>query len=380
MVDDEPDLQALVRQKFRRKIKDGEFDFSFALNGQEALEQLKLDSNIDLVMSDINMPVMDGLTLLSRVSDLNLTLKTVIVSAYGDMHNIRTAMNRGAFDFLTKPIDFDDFECTIRKTAQEIESLRQGLRAREELTAIQQELSVAARIQQSILPRTFPPFPGRQDFELFAEMIPARQVGGDFYDFFLIDNNRLGFVIGDVSGKGVPAAIFMAVTRTLLKATALLGGTAADCLKYINGVLARQSEASMFVTIFYGILHTATGELDYCIGGHNPPYVFSSDASARALSEPANLIVGAVEHAAYQGGQTMLKPGDGVLLYTDGVSEANNVVGEEFSEARLVGAIESQNGAGGEQTVRHILSELRSHTGGATQSDDITLLAVRYNG
>jgi adenylate cyclase len=116
VVDDEPDLQALVRQKFRRKIKDGELDFSFALNGQEALEHLKTDSSIDLIMSDINMPVMDGLTLLSRVSDLNLTLKTVIVSAYGDMHNIRTAMNRGAFDFLTKPIDFEDFECTIRKT------------------------------------------------------------------------------------------------------------------------------------------------------------------------------------------------------------------------------------------------------------------------
>jgi phosphoserine phosphatase RsbU/P len=241
-------------------------------------------------------------------------------------------------------------------------------------------LSVAARIQQSILPRTFPPFPLRQEFEIFAEMIPARHVGGDFYDFFLIDNNRLGFVIGDVSGKGVPAAIFMAVSRTLLRATALLGGTPADCLKYVNGVLTRQSDAAMFVTIFYGILHTATGELDYCIGGHNPPYIFSTGAPIRLLDEPRNLVLGAFEHATYEDGRIILNPGEGVLLYTDGVTEATNVVGDDFSDPRLAAALEAQNGAGGEQVVRQILSEVRSFTGGANQSDDITLLAVRYNG
>lgn len=380
VVDDEPDLEALVRQKFRRKIKDGEFDFTFALNGEEALERLKSDTSIDLIMSDINMPVMDGLTLLSRVSDLNRTLKTVIVSAYGDMQNIRTAMNRGAYDFLTKPIDFEDFECTIRKTILEVESLRLGLKAREELSLIQQELAIAARIQQSILPHKYPPFPGRADFDVFGEMIAARQVGGDFYDFFLVDNNRLGFVIGDVSGKGVPAAIFMAVTRTLLRATALMGGTAADCIKYINGVLTRQSEPAMYVTIFYGILHTATGELEYCIGGHNPPFIFSPDGSVRTLHEPAGLMVGAFENATYEGGRLMLKPGQGLVLYTDGVTEANNLNDEEFSPERLLAAIQSQAKASGERIVSYILSELNSFTRGAIQFDDITLLSVRYNG
>src|SRR4051812_18205281 len=149
IVDDEPDLEILIRQRFRRKIKDGEFEFVFAHDGQEALNKLNEDASLDVVMSDINMPVMDGLTLLSRLTDINRVLKTVIVSAYGDMQNIRTAMNRGAYDFLVKPIDFADFEITLNKTIEELQSIKKGLRAREELSAIKYELSIASRIQQS---------------------------------------------------------------------------------------------------------------------------------------------------------------------------------------------------------------------------------------
>src|SRR5207302_4197756 len=142
---------------------------------------------------------------------------------------------------------FQDYEVTLNKTIQELEGIKAGLRAREELTAIQHELSVAARIQQSILPRDFPAFPSRSDFAIYAHMTPAREVGGDFYDFFLIDKDRLGFVIGDVSGKGVPAAILMAVCRTPLKATALQNISPGECLKYANDVLVRQSDSEMFV-------------------------------------------------------------------------------------------------------------------------------------
>src|SRR5205085_2614760 len=155
------------------------------------------------------------------------------------------------------------------------DEIKQGVRAKEQLNAIQHELRVATRIQQSILPRTFPPFPERKDFSIYAEMTPAREVGGDFYDFFLIDDHRLGFVVGDVSGKGVPAAILMAVSRTLLRATAMTAPSAGECLEYVNSVLVSQSDPAMFVTIFYGILHTDTGELEYSVGGHNPPFLFS---------------------------------------------------------------------------------------------------------
>ena len=166
------------------------------------------------------MPEMDGLTLLLKLKELKKpSLKTVIVSAYGDMENIRTAMNRGAFDFLTKPINFEDLEITINKTLEEIGLQRRAMREHDQLISIRQDLSVARDIQQGILPKVFPPFPGRTDFDIYASMIAAKEVGGDFYDFFMIDNDRLGFVIGDVSGKGIPAAIFMAVSRTLIRAT-----------------------------------------------------------------------------------------------------------------------------------------------------------------
>src|SRR5580658_9752616 len=248
IVDDETDLELLLKQRFRRKIRDGGFDFEFAHNGEEALEKLLNDESIDVVMSDINMPVMDGLTLLSRLREMDRVLRIVIVSAYGDMRNIRIAMNRGAYDFLTKPIDFEDFEITLQKTIQEIEDVRAGHEARKQLDAMEHELSVANRIQQSMLPRKFPPFPERRDFEIYAEMEPARLIGGDFFDFFLIDADRFGFLIADVSGKGVPAALFMAATRTLLRATAMQGATSAECIHYVNNVLARQSEGFMFVT------------------------------------------------------------------------------------------------------------------------------------
>src|SRR4051794_12470868 len=177
VVDDEPDVEVLIKQRFRRKIREGGVAFEFALNGEEALAKLHGDDSIDIVMSDINMPVMDGLTLLSRLRDMDRVLRTVIVSAYGDMQNIRIAMNRGAYDFLTKPIDFEDFEITLQKTIQEIEGIRAGHHARKQLDALESELSVANRIQQSMLPRRFPPFPERHEFEVYAEMEPARSVG-----------------------------------------------------------------------------------------------------------------------------------------------------------------------------------------------------------
>ena len=333
IVDDEPDIELLIRQRFKRRA--GEFQFVFASNGQEALERLQEDPEVEVVVTDINMPVMDGLTLLSRLPGANRLVKAVILSAYGDMPNIRTAMNRGAFDFLTKPIDFHDFETTIRKTALEIEAVREGQQARAQLTALHQELEIASRIQQSMLPRRFPAFPDRTEFDLYAAMAPARQVGGDFYDFFLIDEGRLGFVIGDVSGKGVPAALFMAVSRTLLRATAMQGVSPAECLAYMNRVLGRQAEEGVYVTVFYGVFQTGTGEVEFAIGGHNPPFVLSRGGGLAELAEPGGVVIGLLPDVHYENGRVRLEPGDAIVLYTDGVTEAQNETGKFYKERRL---------------------------------------------
>src|SRR5512145_2052428 len=159
VVDDETDLEVLIKQKFRQKIREHKYEFLFAINGKHALEQLELNTDVDVVLSDINMPEMDGLTLLSKINEQNTLLKAVIVSAYGDMENIRTAMNRGAFDFVTKPVNFEDLEITINKTLEEIKLTRRSMEEHDQLISIQHDLNVAREIQQAILPKVFPPFP-----------------------------------------------------------------------------------------------------------------------------------------------------------------------------------------------------------------------------
>ncbi len=380
VVDDEVDLEPLIRQKFRRQIRDGVYDFVFAHNGLEALSMLIEQPDIRLIMSDINMPEMDGLTLLTRLKELkNPWLKTVIVSAYGDMENIRTAMNRGAFDFLTKPISFDDLEITFNKTLDEIRMIWQSMQEHDQLVSIQQDLQIAREIQQAILPKTFPPFPGRNEFSIFGSMIAAKEVGGDFFDFFLIDNERLGFVIGDVSGKGVPAAIFMAVSRTLIRATGLKGISASECMSYVNSLLCNESVSCMFVTVFYGILNILTGEIEYVNAGHNPPYILSGKNVIK-LDMTSGIILGCMDDFEFGSKKIALNPGDQLFLYTDGVTEAFNVNDEQFSDERLVSYLEGHPPDSIDMLVKESFRLVTEFAEGAPQSDDITVLAIKYNG
>ena len=164
VVDDEPDVEPLVLQRMRRQIRAGKYSFVFAQNGIEALEKLQEERDIDMVLSDINMPRMDGLTLLEQIPNVDPDLRAVIISAYGDMKNIRTAMNRGAFDFVTKPIDFEDLEVTIERTLSNIAEWKEALSSRDKLVALQNELEVASSIQQSILPTQFPQSTGLPSF------------------------------------------------------------------------------------------------------------------------------------------------------------------------------------------------------------------------
>ena len=378
VVDDEPDLELLVRQKFRRQIREKAFEFVFAPNGAEALACLEADPEIDLVLTDINMPVMDGLTLVSKMTDANATRKAIVVSAYGDMENIRAAMNRGAYDFLTKPINFDDLDITIDKTIKRIQFLKQRQAEHDQLMAIQLELNVATRIQQAILPCDFPPFPNVQGFDLFAEMIPAREVGGDFYDFFLLDPDRLGLAIADVSYKGVPAAIFMAITRTLLKSVALTGAAPGACLSQVNQLLAQENTSFMFVTLFYGILNIRTGEFAYANAGHNPPYVTGRDGGAFPLDAPPQVVLGILEDMVYETRSFRLGSGEGLLLYTDGITEAFNAQLEMFTEQRLKACLDRTAALSAKERIRAVAEEVQQFLDGAPQSDDLTMLAVRH--
>ena len=203
VVDDEADVEALITQKFRRKVHRKEWNFTFSRNGEEALDVLAHTSEIDIVLSDINMPKMDGLALLQKINEKEMDLRTIVVSAYSDIENIRTAMNNGAFDFITKPINFQDMETTILKSFDNLQEMRNALRSRDDLLILQKELNLAQKIQQSILPNDFNL---SKNCDLYAFMKPAKEVGGDFYDFFKLDSEHISCLVADVSGKGVAAA------------------------------------------------------------------------------------------------------------------------------------------------------------------------------
>jgi phosphoserine phosphatase RsbU/P len=381
VVDDEVDLEPLIRQTFRSQIKSNKYDFVFAFNGLDALSKLVENPEVGVILSDINMPEMDGLTLLLKLKELkNPSLKTVVVSAYGDMENIRTAMNRGAFDFLTKPINFEDLEITINKTLDEIVLQRKSLIEHDKLISIQRDLNVAREIQQGILPQVFPPFPDRKDFDIFATMVAAKEVGGDFYDFFMIDHDRIGFVIGDVSGKGIPAAIFMAVSRTLIRATGIKGMPPGECLSYVNNLLCNESVSCMFVTVFYAILNTKTGELEYANGGHNPPYILNSNGEFRLLDSLGDIILGVYNDVTFKTEKTQITPQEGILLFTDGVTEAFNLKGEEYTDNRLMELLSTFDNLDAQKVVNSVVDDVNLFSHGAPQSDDITLLYLKYLG
>jgi phosphoserine phosphatase RsbU/P len=381
VVDDEPDLELIIRQKFRSQIRDKSYEFTFAQNGVQALSRLDEDSGIEIILTDINMPEMDGLTLLTKIKELeNPLYRAIIVSAYGDLENIRTAMNRGAFDFVVKPVDLTDLEITIKKSERDLAIFRDAIRSRDQFTAIKHELSIATDIQTSILPKTFPPYPDRKEFDVFARMLPAKDVGGDLYDFFIIDKNRLGVIIGDVSGKGIAAAMFMAVSKTLLKATALKGISTDACLQTVNDILVDESLPIMFVTVFYAIFDTRNGMLEYCNGGHNPPYLTHKDGRVHQLELKGGVLLGGVKGIEYESNITVLKPGDTLFLYTDGVTEAMDREEKMFQEARLEACLQRTLAAPLETVVNEVFSDVQAFSHGVEQSDDITCLALRYNG
>ncbi len=375
VVDDEPDLEPLVLQRMRRAIRQGVYEFVFARNGVEALEVLDREDDIDMVLSDINMPEMDGLTLLEQIPSVNPDIRAVIISAYGDMQNIRTAMNRGAFDFVTKPLDFDDLRITVDRTLQHVEEWREALKSRDRLVTLQNELDVASKMQQSILPTVFPSGP---DYKTFGTMEPARNVGGDFYDVINLEGNQVGLAIADVSGKGVPAALFMMSSRTLLKGASISFAEPGAVLAEVNNLLQEDDTAGMFVTMLYATYDPDSATFTYASGGHDPPLVIHADGSSTLLPLTGGIALGVVPGIPYAQQSYTLAPGDTVVLYTDGVTEATNMddklLGIEGVRERYGPDHRSENA---EATGIEVMEIVRDFTGDAPQHDDVTCLVLR---
>ena len=423
VVDDEPDLEPLMLQRMRRDIRSGRYKFVFAQNGVEALEKLRQENDIDMVLSDINMPQMDGLTLLEQIPKVAPNIRSVIISAYGDMKNIRTAMNRGAFDFVTKPVDFEDLQVTIDRTLRNMAEWREALQSRDKLVALQNELDVARGMQQSILPTRFPKDPS---YAVYGKMQPARNVGGDFFDVVHLSDGRLGLAVADVSDKGVPAALFMMSSRTLLKGAAIGVGLPGEVLREVNDLLFEGNEGGMFVTVLYAIYDPSSRELTYANGGHNSPLVVHADGTSALLpltdgfhlsfnratlgialyptrsllDQPldlpnpptaptpaltptysqcfpsSSLEPGIAPDLSYKQNTVTLSSGDTVIFYTDGVTEAMNGEEEQFGLDPLSEFFQTNPPRDPEETTAAVFEAVNAFAGETPQSDDITCLVL----
>jgi sigma-B regulation protein RsbU (phosphoserine phosphatase) len=242
------------------------------------------------------------------------------------------------------------------------------------------ELKIARTIQMSFLPKRFPPFPERGEFDIFATLIPAKEVGGDLYDFFMLNNDQLFFSIGDVSGKGIPAALFMAAAKTLMKGTAGPGLNPSEILSHVNQELCLENDSMMFVTVFCGLLNIRTGELRYSNAGHLPPLLMRSGATPTWLPLPEGFFLGTMEEAVYETRTLILGPGDRLILYTDGVTEAMNEAKDFYTEDRLEKLTLGLGKASPKEMVDEILLSVRAFSGNEPQYDDITLLTLLFYG
>ena len=289
----------------------------------------------------------------------------------------------------------DHFSSLSIRTGDEIENLslimadmeKELAEYEENLTRIEAEkeristeLSLATRIQAAMLPSIFPAFPERKEFDIYAMMHPAREVGGDFYDFFLIDEDHLGLVMADVSGKGIPAALFMMITKTILQSCAMLGSSSAEILNKTNQAICSKNPEEMFVTVWVGILEISSGKLTCANAGHEYPVLRRPDGSFELIKDPHGFVVGGLADEVYEEYELQLEPGSQLFVYTDGVPEAMARDRSMFGISRMTEALNKEPQAGPEVLLDNVLEAVHGFVNGAEASDDITMMALEYFG
>ena len=285
----------------------------------------------------------------------------------------------------TADVHIDDEVEELMHSIEELDrSLRHYIRENEEITAerekLKTELELAANIQRDMLPCVFPPFPERREFELHAAMDPAREVGGDFYDFFLIDPDHLGLVIADVSGKGIPAALFMMMAKTMIQNCVRAGLGPAAALEQVNRLIAENNKEDMFVTVWLGILDIPSGKLTAVNAGHEYPVLKTPEGMYELIKDKHGVAVGIMEGTKYREYEWELKPGSSLFVYTDGLPEANNARKELFGTDRMLAAVNKVPEAGPEELLKSVRASVDAFVGDEPQFDDLTMLCLRYHG
>lgn len=370
IVDSNEEAQILYREKFKDK-----YDFIFSIDGEDAEKKVKSDLGIDLIITEIGLRKVDGITLIKNLSNYITYQKIIVVSFYGDMSNIRLAMNAGAYDFIIKPINFEDLEETINRTLERIKIAKTNLQNNKRLDFINAELNTTAELQKSILPGN----EFKKDcISIYANTIPANEVGGDFYDFFVIDEDKIGIVIADVSGKNVSASIFMTMSKTLIKSFSKYFKDPLECIKKVNESLCADNKMNMFVTCIYGVFYIREKMFRFVNAGHLAPRVVLENGYPMVLKVENNCALGVFEEE-YKAREYKFKKSGYMLFYTDGVVEAINVKNEEYEYYRLDEVLSKNKSNSPKDIVNAVYDSINKFVEDAKQFDDITMLCVKID-
>jgi sigma-B regulation protein RsbU (phosphoserine phosphatase) len=382
VVDDTPaNIQTLVAT-----LKPEGYQVMVATNGKQALEVMAR-ARPDLVLMDIMMPEMDGFEAcaLIKANEAWREIPLIFITAKTETADLVRGFELGAVDYVGKPFNSHELLARVH-THLTVHQLRASLAEKNaELQAkngaleetrrqINEELDLARAMQVAILPAQFPQAHGCDGA---VRLLAATTMGGDFYDFISLPGGRIGLVMADVSGKGVPAAFFMAVARTNLNALAAISSGPADCLERANHVLLGQNPMDLFVSVFYAVFDPATGELSYANAGHNPPLLRRASGALESLSAAAGLVMGMFP-VKFEERSARLDPGDCLVLYTDGVTEAFNPEGQMYDELRLREQVGLHGGGAAQTLVTKIFESVTAFAAGQPQSDDITLAVMSW--
>jgi sigma-B regulation protein RsbU (phosphoserine phosphatase) len=398
VVDDSPEnidlLGGVLSQDYKIKV---------ALNGEKALKIAGSENPPDIILLDIMMPGMDGYEVCRRLKSDPKTrdIPVIFITSMSEVEDETKGLALGAIDYITKPIrspivqarvkshlelkearellknQNKTLELRVEERTREVLDLQRvefGLRAAQE--KVENELNIAAQIQRSILPTDFPAFPENSEFDLYAIMRPAREVGGDFYDFFFVDDDHLALIIADVSDKGVPAALFTMISRTIFRSIVRQRKSPAQVLTETNDLLCEDNDTGMFVTVLLAYYHLPSGLVTYSNGGHNPALSFGPDGTIKELAGKHGPVLGVRPGLTYREDAETLEPGQILVLYTDGVTEASSPRNELYGLDRFARLVTSCKSLELSQMVNQIDKDLKKFQQG-NQFDDITVLALK---
>ena len=376
VVDDNPD----VLEALRLLLKGAGYGVTTAASPASALASLKAESPDDLVLMDLNYARdttsgQEGRDLLFAIRTLDAVLPVVAMTAWGSVELAVELMQHGLNDFVQKPWDNARLLTTLQHQLQVGAAKREAMQQADAASAQQvREWAAARQMQEALLPRVLPALAG---YAVAANWEPMQAVGGDWYDVAQVGDDHLALGIGDVTGKGLPAALLMANLQALVKAREAITISPAQLCGEVNQALCRNVEAGKFITLFYGVLELKTGKLSYCNAGHNPPLLVRPDGSFESL-QTGGALLGAFAEWSYESSEVTLQSGDRLLCYTDGVTEAMNPAGEEFGEERLLNWLLAQGNLAAGELQAELLIELMNFHAGDT-NDDATVLVVTRN-